>query len=269
MRTTRIVLISSCILITGLLFLLPKAVVENDAAATPQDSSASAHSSIPAEDQARISSLRAKLLANGVNGKNSVIFADSLGFLYAAAGRPDSAAIWLDQAATLDPNASRQLSAADAWLQASSMSLEPEKSEEMARRAQSLFLQVLEGDPKNLDVKVKLAMTYMSSAAPMQGVSMLREVLETDPNHEQALLSMGILSLRSGQFAKAVDWFIRLTKAHPENEEGQLLLGKALAETGEKEKAREQYERAMKTTKDPAVQQQLEQFIKELDQSKP
>jgi outer membrane protein len=267
-RTTRIVLISSCIIITGLLFLLPKAVVENDAA-TPQDSSASAHSSIPAQDQAKINSLRSRLLSNGADGKNSAIFADSLGFLYAAAGRPDSAAIWLDQAATLDPNASRQLNAADAWLQASAMSLEPEKSEEMARRAQSLFQQVLEGDPKNLDVKVKLAMTYMSSAAPMQGVAMLREVLEADPKHEQALLSMGILSLRSGQFAKAVDWFTRLTKAHPENEEGQLLLGKALAETGEKEKAREQYERARKTTKDPAVQQQLEQFIKELDQSKP
>ena len=50
-----------------------------------------------------------------------------------------------------------------------------------------------------------------------------------------------------------------------ENIEGQLLLGAAYAGAGEKDKARAQYERTRKLTNDPAVQQQLDQYIKDLE----
>lgn len=267
MLKTRLILLISAVTVTGALYLLPKAVVENDADSMADSTvqAAPGHEDVTAGQQASINALRVLLTDETSKERNNPIFADSLGSLYAAAGRPDSSAMWFERASLLDPNSSRVLKAADAWYLAHDLSLDPEVAAERAGRAQQLYKRLLEKSPQDADLKVKLAMTYMSSAAPMQGVTMLREVLAAQPEHEQALLNMGKLSIRSGQYAKAVDWLSRLTKAHPENLEGQLLFGKALAETGEKEQARAQYERTRKMTNDPAVQQQLEQFIKELN----
>lgn len=267
MLKTRILLVTAGVLIVAGLYMLPMAVVENDASAMKDSTVATTagHKEVSAAQRDGIADLRRRLTDSSSADRNNPIFADSLGSLYAEAGLLDSAAIWYEQAAVLDPAGNRVGKAADAWFLASEMSIDATQTSERAGRARELFAKMLEKEPGNTDLKVKLALTYMATSAPMQGVTMLREVLANDPQHEQALLNMGKLSIRSGQYAKAVDWFSRLTKAHPENLEGQLLLGKAWAETGEKEKAREQYARTAKMTNDPAVQQQLEQLIKELN----
>lgn len=265
MTKTRIILAVSCAALVGLLFYLPRAVVVGDKSIAGQDSAVNAgHSMLKTADQARINDLRNSLGA-GVTDRNTAIFADSLASLYQAAGRPDSAALWYEQAARVLNDPAILLKAADAYSEASAFATDASKAGDLAARAQQMYEGLLKNDPQNADLTVKLALTYMVTSAPMKGVGLLREVLAKDPEHEQALLNMGMLSLRSGQFAKAVDWLERLTKAHPANLEGQLLLGRALAGTGEKEKARAQYERTGKMTNDPAVQQQLEQLIKELN----
>ena len=73
-----------------------------------------------------------------------------------------------------------------------------------------------------------------------------------------------MLSVQSGQFAKAVDWLKQLAAVNPNNIEGQILLGVALSGVGDKEKARAQYEHVKNLSNDPAVQQQLDQYIKDL-----
>lgn len=266
MTKTRVILILSCAGLIGLLFILPRAVVVGDQNMAGQDSvSGAGHSPVKAADQVRINEMRLSLSKSGVTDRNTSIFADSLAALYKEVGRPDSAGLWFEQAASVgnDPEILRK--AADAYAEASVFSVDAGKAEFWATRAQKIYEGLLKADPQNSDLSVKLALTYMTTSAPMKGVGLLREVLAREPENEQALLNMGMLSIRSGQFAKAVDWLERLVKAHPANVEGQLLLGRALAGTGEKEKARAQYERTMKMTNDPAVQQQLEQFIKELN----
>ena len=57
-------------------------------------------------------------------------------------------------------------------------------------------------------------MTYLSSASPMQGITMLREVLAEIRKMNLALFNMGMLSIQSGQYDRAVerlDELVRLT----------------------------------------------------------
>jgi outer membrane protein len=259
----RLILIATCALVVWLLFLLPKAVVENDKDLEPSAKTADTHQQISNDLQSSINRLRANLSESKTDGKNP-IFADSLAEFYLKAGRYDSAAAFFEIAATFFGTEQSILKAADAYYQAFSFSMDGSKSTAMAEKARSLYETLLKNQKDQPDLKVKLAMTYMSSSAPMQGIALLREVLEQYPDHEEGLLRMGMLSIRSGQFAKAIDWLKRLQKAHPENVEGQMLLGAAFAGAGEKEKALEQFERTRKMTNDPAVQQQLDAYVKDL-----
>ena len=267
MFRTRILLLISCALVVGAIYLLPKAVVENDAemsSPTAASANGAGHQEVPTGLQQTINQYRTQL-AGGVTDQKTAIFADSLAELYQNAGRYDSAAAYFEQAASFIGTEASILKSAEAYYQAFSFSVDNAKSKVLAEKARQFFSALLEKKPAQPDLKVKLAMTFMVSEGPMQGIAMLREVLEKYPEHEQALLNMGILSIRSGQFAKAIDWLRRLDKAHPENVEGQMLLGAAYAGAGEKEKAREQYERARKMTTDPAVQQQLDAYVKDLN----
>ena len=266
MLKTRILLIVSAGILVGLLFILPKAVVDNDAVINEENQKTNVpqtHQTLNPEDQQLINRLRS-IVDRGPIVQNNLIFADSLANAYLSASRFDSAAMVLEKAATFIGSPERQVQAGDAWYQASTFSMDAETRSGFASKAQDLFKKALEAQPSNADIKVKLAMTYMTTSAPMQGVSLLREVLAENPKHEKALLNMGMLSIQSGQFAKAVEWLSKLTENYPENVEGQLLLGAAFAGAGDKVKARAQYERTRTMTNDPAVQQQLDQYIKDL-----
>ena len=254
-------------MIVALLFLLPKSVVENEGGLTQGGSAMNpgdGHQAMDAAAQAAINQLKA-LADNGRQDKNNAIFADSLASLYAAAGRYDSSAIYRERSATFFDTPEAWTSAGEAWYQAFTFSLNEEDRSALAGKAQEIFRKILEKDPGNAAIKVKLAMTFIGTSTPMQGITLLREVIAADPQNEDALLKMGTLSIQSGQFGKAIDWLKKLEVVNPENIEGQLLLGAAFAGAGEKDKARAQYERTRKLTNDPAVQQQLDQYIKDLE----
>ena len=267
MLNTRIILFASCIILCVLLFLLPKAVVENDGGLAGEgaaQASGNGHQGVTPEIQNTINRLREQT-DNGRPDRNNAIFADSLASLYTDAGRYDSAAMYRERSATFFDTPDGWLAAGESWYQAFTFSLDEQKRSFYAGKAQGIFNKILEREPGNASVKVKLAMTYIGSSTPMQGITLLREVIAADPKNEEALLKMGTLSIQSGQFGKAIDWLKKLENVNPANVEGQLLLGAAYAGAGEKEKARAQYERTRKLTDDPAVQQQLDQYIKDLE----
>lgn len=265
MLKTRILLIIAFLLVVGLLYKLPKAVVENDQALVESADPAAIenHQEVSASVQQSINLLRGNLVNKPLN-RNSAIFADSLAGLYIAAGRFDSAGMYYEQSAPFFDTNKQLLKSADAYYKAFTFSMDAAKRSSFSEKARSLYENLLKSNSTDSDLKVKLAMTYMGSAAPMQGIALLREVLADNPKHEQALFNMGMLSVQSGQFAKAVDWLNRLAAVNPNNIEGQMLLGVALAGAGDKEKARAQYEHVKSLSNDPAVQQQLDQYIKDL-----
>jgi Flp pilus assembly protein TadD len=142
--------------------------------------------------------------------------------------------------------------------------MEPEKQAQMAEKTREYLGKVLEANPANLEAKTKVAMTYLSSKSPMQGILMIREVLEVDPKNEFALFNMGMLSIQSQQFDRAIDYMTRLVAVNPNHTQGQMLLGVALMSKGEKEKAREQFEKVKKMDADPSVQATVDSYLEDL-----
>jgi len=268
MLKTRILLIAISVIIILGLYLLPKVVVENDSqlASGGENSTAGVsdpHEGAPQELVATISKVRGVYLATSEKQKKA-IFADSLASLYAKSGKFDSAGWYAEEAAKYFNNEKSWIKAGDSYYQAYTFALETEKQAQLAEKTREYFNKVLEVNPRNLDAKTKMAMTYFSSANPMQGVMMLREVLKDDPKNESAMFSLGMLSIQSGQYDKAIERLKELVEINPNHVQGQLLLGVAYMEAGDKKLAKEQFEKVKNMDKDPAVQATVDSYLKDL-----
>lgn len=267
MLKTRILLIVGSALVIWLIFLLPKVVVNNDSTIDAGTGNSTAenndvHASVPPEVSKAIASLRGEIGERWPKEKNA-IFADSLAKLYATAGKFDSAAWYAEEASKVFNTKESWLKTGEQYYQAYSFALDQNKQNELANKAQEFYKKVLEVDPRNLEVKTKMAMTYLSSS-PMQGVTMLREVLAEDPENELALLNMGMLSIQSGQYQRAVERLQELVQINPNHTQGQLLLGIALMNVGDKARARQQFEKVKEINDDPAVQATVDSYLQDL-----
>jgi len=268
MLKTRIILIVVSAAVIALLFWLPKVVVENDASLTEtrSDSSrqtAEVHTKTPEPVLKSIQKLRVQYSSSSKNEKNA-IFADSLADLYLIAGKFDSAAWFAEEASKFFNTTESWIKAGDQYYQAYTFALDKAKQNQLAGKARDFYTKVLDENPKNLDVKTKMAMTYLSAESPMQGIMMLREVLAADPKNELALFNMGMLSIQSGQYDKAVERLEELIKVNPNHTQGHLLLGIALMNTGDKARAKEQFEKVKLLDKDPAVHATVDSYLKDL-----
>lgn len=268
MLKTRLILIAITAVVVLLIFLLPKVVVEtenelsSDTAQATQPVTA-AHGEISQSLRQNITETRRKFASEGQNEKSS-IFADSLRSLYTKAEQFDSAAWYAEKSAAFLKNTESYLKAGNSYYDAYMYAVDQQKQRQMAEKAREFLGKVLEADPKNSEAKVKVAMTYMSSGGPMQGVRMLREVVADDPKNELALFNLGMLSVQSRQHEKAVEWFTKLVEVNPKHIQGQLFLGLALANSGHKKEAREQLEKVKQMDKDPQVQATVDSYLKEL-----
>jgi len=268
MLRNRIILFAISALLVWLLFKLPKVVVDNETESVTDSAAVAAsaskgHNSASPDLRSKISNLRAKYQAVTEKEK-SAIFADSLATRYEEAGIFDSAAWFAEDAATFFNTTESWIKAGDQYYQAFTFAVDESKQRVLATKAQELYTKVLADEPENLNVKTRLAMTYISSPTPMKGIVMLREVLAEDPQNKEALFSLGMLSIQSGQYDKAVERFEELIKIDSNHLQGQLLLGVALLNNGEKIRAREQLEKVKRMDKDPAVQAEVDSYLKDL-----
>ncbi len=268
MIKTRIILIAATAAVIWLIFLLPKVVVDSEDKLMDNgtDSDASqidAHPAVPTKISAGIRNLRLQIQESTANEKNA-IFADSLADLYQIAGKFDSSAWFAEEAATFFNTAESWIKAGDQYYQAYALALDQQQQNYFAEKTREYYGKALDADPGNLDVKTKMAMTYLSSKSPMQGIVMLREVLVADPNNELALFNLGMLSIQSGQYDKAVERLEALIKINPNHTQGHLLLGVALMNTGDKTEAIAEFEKVKQMDKDPAVQATVDSYLKDL-----
>jgi tetratricopeptide (TPR) repeat protein len=271
MLKTRIILVFASAIVIWLIFLLPKAVVENENQLKAGDSTSShkgalpakGHAEIPATITASIKAVKAARLSATSNEKNA-IFADSLQSLYLKAGQFDSAAMYGAEAATFFNTTESFLKAGNSYYEASTFAMDPQKQKALAEAARTWLNKVIEANPKNYEARIKVAMTYLSSGGPMQGIRQLRDVLKEDPKNELALFNMGMLSIQSGQNSKAIDWLKQLQEVNPKHVQGQLLLGVAYMNEGKKSEAIQQFEKVKKMDNDPAVQATVDSYLKDL-----
>src|SRR5689334_4731957 len=163
MLRTRIILIVVSVLLIAGLFLLPKVVVENESQLTTSTDSVAKsdpHEAAPEELLRQIGELRNTYEATSETQKKA-IFADSLASLYARASKFDSAGWYAEEAAKFFNNEKSWFKAGDGYYQAYTFALDAEKQAQLAEKTREQFTKVLDLNPRNLDAKTKMAMTYL------------------------------------------------------------------------------------------------------------
>ncbi len=255
-------------------FMLPKVVVENEKTG-PDDKNltsksvrdnelssemAEKHSVKVQQSDLNVLADLKKQLVKASNTEKKLIFADSLSAYYRKLQQYDSAAAYKELAAELAPSEARWASTGDRYEEAFNFSIGDARKAYL-KKAQSYYNKVLEEDPKNLEVKSKLAMTYVSGEQPMKGVGLLKEVLKDDPENQTAIFNLGILSVQSKQFEKALERFDALLKINPKHAPAHFYRGVSYLSLGNKEQALASFEKAKSLEKDKEFNAIVDDYI--------
>ena len=265
----------SCVLavaLVGTLFSLPKVVVntkgkevgnersQSQAAATvaAPDSSVQSpsHEATIAPDQQKIvDQLRSGF--ENANDKEKVAAGLKLSDKFAQLQKFDSAAFYAEKAALLSPSVENLVRTGDRYYEAYGFAIDDQKAKNLGAKTREYYQKALDQNPGLLAAKANMAMTYVNTENPMQGILMLREVIDTDPTNELALFNLGILSMRSNQYSKAADRFRQILTNNPANTKAKFYLGLSLVELGDKEQASKVLSEVKKEEKDPVIQQAI------------
>ncbi|MGB3617228.1 MAG: tetratricopeptide repeat protein [Catalinimonas sp.] len=265
-REIYVVVAVAGLLMVGL-FFLPPAVVSNKEAteAVPAEASAAVPNDHPTTAAPTEVHQRLQTAYADANNAEKAIFADSLANLYRREGRFDSAAAYRNRALTSQQTFARVIAAADDHYEAFTYATDPDKRRTYNERARTYYQQLLEERPEDLDIRSKLAMTYVAGETPMEGIMMLREVLERDAQNATALYNLGILAMQTGQYERAVERLSKLVKAHPEHVEGRFYLALNQRELGLAEEAKMNLRRVRELSDDPALRASVETYLSELE----
>jgi Tfp pilus assembly protein PilF len=261
----------------GLMFSLPKVLVDNEKESvkgadthTTKTDTLSEISKMMAEkhthkasasDEKRIEEFTKNYYSISDKEKKR-IFADSILVYYTKFHQYDSVAKYSGEIAELVPSEKSFVSAGDAYMQASDLVSVNEKATYMDK-SRVYYKKSLDFNASNLDTKSKLAMTYVTTSNPMEGIALLRDVIKEDPTNQTALFNLGYLSMQSGQYAKAADRFKTLIEVNPMHASGTFYLGLSYQELGNKKKAKQYFEKAKGLDKDPEFQAIVDSYLKE------
>ena len=272
MKKTQIIFLLVGIALIAVLFTLPTIVVDNDNDGVVMEENDLGNSlsledqhtsTLSPEAQSMIERLKGEMESEG-NKEKFAIFADSTASIFEEKGKLDSAAYFYGLAAENIPTPERWEIAGNAYYEAFGFSMDEGKTQNLASKTRLYLNKVLEESPDRLDLKTKVAMTYVSTTNPMQGITMLREILEQDPKNESALFNMGVLSMQSGQYLRAVERFEELVLHYPSHIEGQFYLGVSYFESNQKSKAKKQFEGLKPLTDDPQIQTGIENYLERM-----
>ena len=272
MKKNQIILLVVGIVAVVALYSLPKVVVDNEEnealqfvdEAQPGGQVIDHSTEIPEEIQPKVDFWKAKIVSDATMAKDDIAL-DSLIAVFQGINQYDSAAYYAESYAEEFNTIELWQKAGDTYFEAFTFALEPTRVERLGTKTREMYGKVLDVTPNNLDVKNNVAMTYIATANPMQGILMLREVLEADEKNEKALLNMGRLSMQSSQFDKAVERFETLVNYYPNNLDGNYLLGVCYYETGKSDKAKAQFEKVKKLDSDPAVQTAADEYLQRIN----
>jgi tetratricopeptide (TPR) repeat protein len=269
-------------LLTGGLYSLPRIVVstqerkqvgekdstraqspvaeEGIAASTPSNTHIEP---LTAEQEHTVSKL-VQQYTSATDSKEKVKVGLQLSDFYLDIRKFDSAAKYAEAVAMLEPTEQNLLRAGDRYYDAFGFAAESKKTANLGGKTREWYQKALDKNPNLLSAKANLAMTYVSTETPMQGIMLLREVLAADPTNEVALFNLGLLSMRSNQYEKAIERFRQLLKVRPANFKARFYLGVSLAQTGKNKEALEELSIVKQQEKDPTIQAAIAELEKEL-----
>ncbi|MFN8353603.1 MAG: tetratricopeptide repeat protein [Spirosomataceae bacterium] len=271
-----IILLIASALVLGL-YSLPKGVLSNkekekapQASAQPSSepaasaNNAESHAPTLTPDQQKQVTSARKQFEQATSKPDKAKASEQLITVFAQASRFDSAAYFAEVLVGLEPTLKNIVRAGDAYFGAFQFSMNDAKSAQLSQKAREFYQKALDQNPGLLEVKTNMAMTYVSTSTPMQGILLLREVLEQDPDFEPALFNLGMLSMQSNQFDKAAERFRQIVKNNPANTKALFYLGISLAELGKKAEARQALEEVARKDKDPNIQAAVKETLQKL-----
>lgn len=269
-------IIISCVLafaLAGTLFSLPKVVVNtkgkemdtektsekvastNEPAKTETSPNSHDGATLSPEQQKIVDQLRSGFIQAGEQDKAAAGL--KLSGKFAELQKFDSAAFYAEKVALLSPSIENLVRAGDRYYEAYGFAVDDQKMKNLGIKTREYYQKAIDLNPGLLAAKANMAMTYVNTDNPMQGILMLREVIETDPTNELALFNLGILSMRSNQYSKAADRFRQILTNNPANTKAKFYLGLTLVELGNKDEARKILSEVKKEEKDPVIQQAI------------
>lgn len=134
-----------------------------------------------------------------------------------------------------------------------------------SNEAVKAYKKALELNPKDLDLKVRLASAYMDGTNQvMNGVTLLLEVLEDEPDNLDANLILGRYGIVSGQFEKALTRLNTVIRQDTSIAEAYLYRAEALNGLGRSEEAIADFEKCKALLDNPQLENEIDIFIKEL-----
>jgi tetratricopeptide (TPR) repeat protein len=265
----------------GALFSLPKIIVGDKKKAPmagtanrDKPQKATPDQKQPVEEDNHISALNPtqqkqinelKIAYNAANATSKEATGQKLITLLASYQKYDSAAYYSEQLLANNPNEKGYIATADLYYQAFTYAVNDTKSNQMGEKTRAFYQKALDLNPNLLLAKTNMAMTYVTTPTPMQGIMLLRDVVAQSPDFEPALFNLGILSMRSNQFAKAVERFKHITKNNPNNTKAAYYTGVCLARLGRNEEAKEILIKVKAADKDAAVQAEIATLLSELN----
>ncbi len=124
-----------------------------------------------------------------------------------------------------------------AYYEAFKQSLVTENKQALAAKVLSYLKPVLEKSPDN-EIKCAIADCYVNTAEnPMTGITLLREVIAADSINENALFLLGEFAIKSGQLDKATTRFESLVRHYPSNIKYYVYLAQLFSGQGNHSKA--------------------------------
>jgi tetratricopeptide (TPR) repeat protein len=267
-RTLRIILIAGALILTGIIYLLPKVPEKEKSAEKKEADIPLAFSFEKFSDDAktrlewnasnRISTWEELLETNA----NQLSLYDSIGSVWDSVGNPGMAASLFERKAIITQLEKDWLNAAYRYFDAFKASKDSAEVQYFVRQAMNGYSKVLEINPGNLDAKMDLGVLYAEGTTDaMKGIMMLREVVTENPFHENAQLNLGFLSMKSGQFDKAVERFQKVLEINPSRIDMYVYIGEAYVRTGDKEKAIENFEVFKNLANDPQMISDVDEYI--------
>jgi tetratricopeptide (TPR) repeat protein len=267
------------------LYTLPKVVVRNEnkqlgertgqmpeasqsgndsphGAASPNESSLVHEKPLSADQQKRLASLKTDFTQ--ARAEQKVTTGEKLIALFRSFSRYDSAAHYAELLAVAEPTEQNLLRAGDSYFEAYTFAVDEKKIGALGEKTRDFYGQVLAKNPGLLAAKANMAMTYVSTDAPMKGISMLREVLQQDPTNELALFNLGLLAMRSNQYERAIERFRQILVNNPGSRKAQFYLGVSLAEAGQKAEAKDVLATVKKQEKDPQILAAIKEYEERL-----
>ncbi|WP_187264465.1 tetratricopeptide repeat protein [Pontibacter beigongshangensis] len=282
MSRSQILVIVAALAIVAVLFFLPKVVVneEDKESFTKTESSlpeghseddghdhgpgaADVHMTASPEQLLELATVRARFNKAGDDQTRSRVAAE-LAEAYTTVHKYDSAGYYYELAANARPGEKSFKRAGDSYFEAFTYAPSQGRASELGAKARAMYEQVLKNNPSELDSKTNIAMTYIATDNPMQGISLLREVITADPNNQKAVFNLGLLSMQSNQYDKAEERFRKLVSINPEHVEGTFYLAVSLAKTGQNEEAITYFNKVKTLSNDPALATSVDEHLAEL-----